>query len=147
MAGCIAVALGVQKRRRGAVVAQNGPHSNAKETKERLVAYIEADQGHETATRTHKVSGRVPFMVNRKEKHSQPDVDLSDILAIPVGPILGLAGGKVGFCSIEGLEEDLDVALVGILSGGKARLVDAVVDLVIDPLVRLLDVLAERLWV
>lgn len=40
---------------------------------------------------------------------------------------------------VERLEELLDVALVGFLRGGEAGFVDAVVDLVVLPLVGLVD--------
>lgn len=48
---------------------------------------------------------------------------------------------------VERLEQGDDVALVGLLRGGEARLVDAVVDLVVRPLVCLVDLRAEGLRV
>ena len=48
---------------------------------------------------------------------------------------------------VERLEEGNDVALIGGLGGGEARLVDAVIDAVVGPLVGLVDGLAQRLGV
>ncbi len=78
--------------------------------------------------------------------NSQPDVDLGDVGAEPVGAALG-GGGKVGLGTVEGVEDGDDAALVGGLRGGEAALVDAVVDPVVLPLVRLVDLLAPCLGV
>lgn len=63
--------------------------------------------------------------------NSQPDVDLGDLLAKPERT---LGGGKVLLGPVKGLEECNDVPVVCFLSGGEARLVNAVVDLVVGPL-------------
>lgn len=48
------------------------------------------------------------------------------------------------FNPIESLEEDVDVLLVGFLRAGETSLVDAVVDVVVHPLVELIDVFLQR---
>jgi len=48
---------------------------------------------------------------------------------------------------LEGLEQDLQVPFVRLLGGGESGLVDTVVDLVIVPVVRLLDLLLEGLGI
>lgn len=62
-----------------------------------------------------------------------------------------LGGGKlsaeVGFDAVEGFEEGDDVAFVCFLASCKARLVDAVVDVVVGPFVGGLDFGAEGLWI
>ena len=45
----------------------------------------------------------------------------------------------MGFCAVEGAEEGRDCLFVGLGLGSEARFIDAVVDLVVSPLVRLLD--------
>ncbi len=49
----------------------------------------------------------------------------------------------MGLGLVEGVEEGGDVALVGVLGGGEAALVDAVVDLVVLPLVGGVDLGAQ----
>lgn len=49
--------------------------------------------------------------------------------------------------AVEGLEQGHDVALVRLLGGGEAALVDAVVDQVVGPLAGLVNVLAQGLGV
>ena len=53
----------------------------------------------------------------------------------------------MGLGTIQRLEERDDVALVRLLGGGEAGLVHAVVDLVVLPLVGLVDLLAKSLGV
>lgn len=67
----------------------------------------------------------------------EADVCLGDVLAVVVGS--GVSG-EVGFGAIEGGEERCDGVFVGGLGGGEAGFVDAVVDVVVGPLVRGFDV-------
>lgn len=85
--------------------------------------------------------------VEADKGHEQTNVDFGQLVAEPVGPIPLLLGSEVSLGAIEGLKEGDDVALVGVLRCGEARLVDAIVDLVVGPLVGLVDLLAEVLWV
>jgi len=77
---------------------------------------------------------------------SQPDINLGQCLAKPVRP-LGCRLLEMGLGAVEGLKEGDHVPLVGGLGGGEARLVDAVVDLVVLPLVGLVDLRAQGLGV
>jgi hypothetical protein len=49
--------------------------------------------------------------------------------------------------AVQRLKQGNDITLVGLLGRGEARLVHAVVDLVVLPLVRLVDLRAESLWI
>ncbi len=53
----------------------------------------------------------------------------------------------MGLGAVEGLEQRNHIPVVGGLGRGKARLVDAVVDLVVLPLVGLVDLRAQGLGV
>lgn len=80
------------------------------------------------------------------QKHLQPNINLGKDLPKPVRPLArGLL--QVRLAAVQGFKQRNHVPLVGLLSGGKARLVHAVVDLVVLPLVRLIDLLAEGLGV
>ncbi len=46
-------------------------------------------------------------------------------------------------CAVEGFEECGDGFFVGFLRGGKAGFVDAVIDVVVGPVVRLFDLLLQ----
>lgn len=78
--------------------------------------------------------------------HVEPNVGLGDVLAKVIRP-LDRRGLQMRLRLVERLEQGDDVALVGLLRGGEARLVDAVVDLVVRPLVCLVDLRAEGLRV
>lgn len=75
--------------------------------------------------------------VEARQRHVQPHVSLGDVLAEEVGA-LGLRG-EVLLCAVEGLEDAGDALFVGFAGGGKACLVDAVVDVVVSPRVGLVD--------
>lgn len=74
---------------------------------------------------------------------SQSDVDLGKLVSEPIRAIFGFLGSQMGLGAIECLEQGHDVAVVGGLGGGKAGLVDAVVDEVVDPLVCLVNLASE----
>lgn len=80
--------------------------------------------------------------VEADERHVQPDVYLGELVAEPIGT-LALNGRELRLSAVEGLEEASDRALVGLERSGEARLVDAVVDLVVDPGVSLLNLALE----
>lgn len=48
------------------------------------------------------------------------------------------------FNPIESLEEDVDVLLVSFLRAGETSLIDAVVDIIVHPLVELINVFLQR---
>lgn len=83
---------------------------------------------------------------SQKDEDSQPDVHLSQLLAEPERS-LPARRGQVRLGPVERLEECPDVALVGLLRGREAGLVDAVVDLVVVPLVGLVDLRLQGGWV
>lgn len=107
--------------------------------------YVESDNGHEPIQRKAASALTVGYGV-KPRVHSQPDIDLSQGLAEPVGP-LGRGLLQVLLGAVQRLEQGNYVALVRLLGGGEARLVHAVVDLVVLPLVGLVDLRAESLWV
>ena len=76
--------------------------------------------------------------------HLQPHVNFSELLA---EPIRTLARSQMVLGLLEGLEQDLQVPFVRLLGGGESGLVDTVVDLVVVPVVRLLDLLLEGLGI
>ena len=96
------------------------------------------------------VQGRIPaadipdvafevLYVHHVEAHDrrvEPDICFRDVLAIVEG---SGRGGKVRFGAVEGGEELRDGLFVGSLRRGEAGLVDAVVDVVVGPVVRLFD--------
>lgn len=78
--------------------------------------------------------------------NSQPDINLGEGLPEPVRALAGrLFEMRLG--AVQGLKQCHDVALVGLLSRGEAGFVHAVVDLVVLPLVGLVDLLAQILGV
>lgn len=82
------------------------------------------------------------FSLGLSQENVQPNIDLSQGLAKPVGPLgRGLLEMRLG--AVQRLKQGNDITLVGLLGGGEARLVHAVVDLVVLPLVRLVDLRAE----
>ena len=102
-----------------------------------------------------------PFMQRRVPGPDVPDVALemlhvhgieahdggvqSDVGFGDVGPeIIGRGVlGQVLFCAVEGGEERCDGFLVGVLGGGEAGFVDAVVDVVVGPVVCCFDVCCQ----
>ena len=75
----------------------------------------------------------------------QPDISLGDGGAEEERCLgRGCGCGEVGFDAVEGGEEGRDGLAVGLLGSCEAGLVDAVVDVVVDPVVGVFDLLAER---
>lgn len=83
--------------------------------------------------------------VEARQRHVQADVSFGDVLAEEVGA-LGLRG-EVLLCAVESLEDADDGLFVGFAGGGKAGLVDAIVDAVVYPRVGLFDLALQALWV
>ena len=73
----------------------------------------------------------------------EPDVCFCHAFAMIVG---AWRPGQLGLCTIQRGEERLHVLEVRLFGGCEARLVDAVVDVVVRPLVRLLDLLLQVVW-
>ena len=76
--------------------------------------------------------------------NSQSDIDFGDTIAEPER---SFGRGEMRLGPVQRLEENLDVLFVGLLRRGEPGLVDAVVDLVVLPLVRCIDLGLERLRV
>lgn len=75
----------------------------------------------------------------------QSDINFSDSLAKVEWLFWFL--GEVRFCPVKCFKKGLDVALIGLSRGGEARLVDAIVDQVILPLMGLVNLLPQILRV
>ena len=75
----------------------------------------------------------------------QSDINLSQGLSKVIRAIL--LALEVLLCATESLEQRQDIALVCLRGGGKSRLVDTVVDLIILPLVRLFNLILKFLGV
>lgn len=80
-----------------------------------------------------------------RRKNLQSDVHLGDVLPEPVRAVLLL--GEMLLSTVQSFEKSDHVLLVRLGSGRKARLVDAVVDEIVLPLVRLLNIILEFLGV
>lgn len=78
--------------------------------------------------------------------NSQPNIYFGNGLPKPVRPLTGRLL-EMGLGAVQRLEQRDDVALVRLLGRGEAGLVHAVVDLVVLPLVGLVDLLAKSLGV
>ncbi len=107
------------------------------------IDWIESNHGH--------VSGRVVVLIllktckQPKEGYSQPNIDFSQVLAKVVRAIL--LPSQLLLCAVQRFKQRSDVALVCVGRRREAGLVDAVVDQVILPLVRLLNLAAEILGI
>lgn len=71
----------------------------------------------------------------------QPDIRLCDVLSEQIGLMAGLA--QMGFYLVQCFEERVDVRIIRFLGRCEARLVDPVVDSVIDPFVHGVDLLSQ----
>lgn len=103
--------------------------------------YIKPDDGNKPS-RSHKVSAGP---TQHKHAHLQPDINLRQRLPKPVRPLARRLEMLLG--AVQRLKQRDHIPLIRLLSSGKPRLVHAIVDLVVLPLMRRVDLLAEVLWV
>lgn len=80
--------------------------------------------------------------IHRVKPHNgriQANVSLGDLFAKVVRFFERGVGCEMFFSAVEGRKERLDGFFIGVLGGGKARFVDAVVDVVVCPVVGTFD--------
>ena len=102
------------------------------------IHWIKSDNRRVPRKETRFVSNAVLTRLIRSGRYSQSQINFADVLAEPERSIF--LSFQMLFHSIESFEEQFDILLVGCASCSKTGLVYAIVDRVIDPIIRLINV-------
>ena len=79
--------------------------------------------------------------VEADQSRVEADICLGELFSEKVRRVAGLP--QVLLESVQGVEQRVEIGFIGFLRCRKARLIDAIVNRVIDPLVHLVDLLAQ----